>query len=61
MAGTEQGSAALDLAAAQQGLDAQPFSRLVQARSGVCAVAQGPVLPRNGAPDGGGAGQDLSG
>ncbi|MFE3547504.1 PaaI family thioesterase [Streptomyces kronopolitis] len=32
MAGTEQGSAALDLAAAQQGLDAQPFSRLVRAR-----------------------------
>ncbi|SOE10199.1 hypothetical protein SAMN06272775_1250 [Streptomyces sp. 2323.1] len=32
MTGTEQGSAVLDLAAAQQGLDAQPFSRLVRAR-----------------------------
>jgi hypothetical protein len=32
MAGTEQGSAALDPAAAQQALDAQPFSRLVRAR-----------------------------
>ncbi|SOE10198.1 hypothetical protein SAMN06272775_1249 [Streptomyces sp. 2323.1] len=27
----------------------------------VCAVAQGTVLPLNGAPDGGGAGQELSG
>uniref|UniRef100_J2K7S8 Phenylacetic acid degradation protein n=1 Tax=Streptomyces auratus AGR0001 TaxID=1160718 RepID=J2K7S8_9ACTN len=27
----------------------------------VCAVAQGTVLPLNGGPDGGGAGQDLSG
>lgn len=158
MTGTEQGRAALDLAAAQQGLDAQPFSRLVQARitgfgdgaatleidireellqqhgfvhggvlsyaadntltfaaatalgptvvtggftiqyvrpargrtlraraevvqagrrqavcrceltvideagvERVCAVAQGTVLPLNGAPDGGGARQDLSG
>lgn len=32
MAGAVQESAALDLVAAQQGLDAQPFSRLVQAR-----------------------------
>ncbi|MFE1774715.1 PaaI family thioesterase [Streptomyces sp. NPDC059008] len=32
MAGAEQGSAVLDLAAAQKGLDAQPFSRLVRAR-----------------------------
>ncbi|MGF6946193.1 acyl-coenzyme A thioesterase PaaI-like protein [Streptomyces auratus] len=27
----------------------------------VCAVAQGTALPLNGAPDGGGARQDLSG
>ncbi|WP_256331237.1 MULTISPECIES: hypothetical protein [unclassified Streptomyces] len=32
MAGAVQESAALDLVAAQQGLDAQPFSRLVPYR-----------------------------
>ncbi|WP_407288415.1 hypothetical protein [Streptomyces sp. BP-8] len=44
MAGSERGSAVLDLAAAQQGLDAQPFSRLVQAR----ITEFGTVLPLNG-------------
>lgn len=69
MAGTEQGSAALGLAAAQQGLDAQPFSRLVQARitgfgDGAATLEidiREELLQQHGFVHGGGGSQDLSG
>ncbi|WP_414504306.1 hypothetical protein [Streptomyces sp. NEAU-L66] len=57
MAGTGRTSAEFDLAAAQQALAAQPFSRLVQeGAESVCAVAQGTAMPLNGPAGGGGEG-----
>ncbi|MFC9883181.1 MULTISPECIES: hypothetical protein [unclassified Streptomyces] len=57
MAGSGRTSAEFDLAAAQQALAAQPFSRLVQeGAESVCAVAQGTAMPLNGPAGGGGEG-----